>query len=740
MHRRPAQLAHTATLPDWLPTPVRTAVQQQGFTELWSHQWAVAEHAYHGRHVAVATGTASGKTLGYLLPIMAATYGGPEASVGFSSAAPRDRLVAPTRPHTAMYLAPTKALAHDQRRACEQFGLGNWRVAALDGDCDTGERRYAREVASYLLTNPDMLHRSVLPNHARWAQVLSTLRYVVIDEAHRYRGVFGTHVAAVIRRLRRLCAQYGSDPVFVCASATVRDAATTAGLLIGDDNVELVDEDGSPHAERAFVLWRPEATTERDAALLMARLVDEGRQTITFVNSRKQAELVAVQAQDLVTTPARVAAYRAGYLADDRRRLEAQLQDGRLQGVAATNALELGVDIAGMDAVVISGFPGTLAAFWQQAGRAGRRDSPALTVLVARENPLDAYLLQHPELIFEAPVESTVLYPHNPYVVGPHVAAAAQEAALTPADVRWFGSDLTALADRLVAQGLLRRRAAGWFWTRPERAVDAIDLRSMGGHPFEIVDTATGRVIGVVDRSAADHTVHPGAVYLHQGDPWLVDSLDEDACAALVRREQLGYYTQAKSVADVRIVRERERRPLGGGYVCRGDVELHSQVVGYLRRDEITHDVWDETPLDMPMRTLRTQGMWWVLPSAVSDTLGLTSVQLAGAAHAAEHTAIGLLPVFAPCDRWDIGGLSTLVHPDTEACTVFVHDGHPGGAGFARRGFEAVDPWLSATLHRLQTCACEAGCPACVVSPKCGNANQMLDKASARVLLGAWLS
>jgi len=739
VHHRAAVPAEEAELPGWVPTEVRSALNERGLGSLWRHQREVAEHAWAGRHVAVATGTASGKTLAYLLPVMAATYGGPEASVGLEIEHPRTRLVTPTRPHTALYLAPTKALAHDQLRTCRELGLASWRVGALDGDSETDERRFARDYAGYVLTNPDMLHRSVLPHHARWAQFLSTLRYVVVDESHRYRGVFGTHVSAVLRRLRRLCAQYGSSPIFICASATARDAGRSAALLVGEPSVELVEQDASPHGALDFVLWEPSTTTDQDAATLMARLVDDGRQTLTFVGSRKMAELVSVQAQEQVTGGGAVASYRAGYLADDRRSIERQLQSGELMGVAATNALELGVDIAGMDAVVLSGFPGTLAALWQQAGRAGRRHDDALAVLVARENPLDAYLFEHPELVFEAPVESTVLHPDNPYILGPHLAAAAQEAPLTSADTRWFGSSLPWLADRLAAQHLLRKRPNGWFWTRPERAVDAIDLRSMGGRPFDIVDARTGRLIGVVDQSAVDHTVHEGAVYLHRGDQWLVDELREDEHEVLVHAERPGFYTQAKGSQSVRILSERERRPLGAGFVCRGDVELTSQVIGYLRRDEITHDVWDETPLDMPVRTLRTQAVWWVLPPDAAALLNLPAVQLAGAAHGAEHTAIGLLPVFAPCDRWDIGGLSSVLHPDTDACTVFVHDGHPGGSGFARRGFDSAEPWLRATLNRLRTCSCELGCPSCVVSPKCGNANQVLDKDAAQLLLAAFV-
>ena len=736
VHHRAAAPGEHAEWPLWLPADVVASITAAGVARPWRHQREVADLAFAGQHVAISTGTASGKSLGYLMPVMAATAVA-DGVVGRLPDTVRTRLGA--RGHTALYLAPTKALAHDQVRASRALAPAGWRVTTLDGDSDESERRFARDFASYVLTNPDMLHRSVLPNHARWSRFLGALRYVVIDEAHRYRGVFGAHVAAVIRRLRRLCAQYGSDPVFLLASATSANAGESGGRLIGEPSVAVVDVDTSARAARDVVLWRPVESLSRDTARITAALVDAARQTIAFVPSRKQAELTAVAAQDLVTTGGEVASYRSGYLASDRREIERNLASGALAGVVATNALELGIDIAGMDAVVIAGFPGTLAAMWQQAGRAGRDGRDALVVLEAREDPLDVYLFDHPELVFDRPVEQTVLHPENPHVLGPHLAAAAQEAHLTPADARWFGPSMTPLLDQLVNQRLLRRRPAGWFWTRPERAVDAIDLRSLGGRPLDIIDRDSGRVLGQVDRAAADRTVHPGAVYLHLGDQWLVDDLRADENHALVHPARPGYYTQPRSLDDVRILREVERRPFGSGFVCRGEVELSSQVVGYLRRDEITHDVWDQTPLDLPVRTLRTQAMWWVVPDEVITGLGLTQVQLSSAAHGAEHTAIGLLPLFAPCDRWDIGGLSTALHADTGLCTIIVHDGHPGGAGFAYRGFEVAHRWAQATLQLLGSCPCTDGCPACVVSPKCGNANQMLSKPHARDLLAALL-
>ncbi|MBO0811988.1 MAG: DEAD/DEAH box helicase, partial [Microlunatus sp.] len=517
-HRRrlPERVAEHAEWPDWLPAEIVAAIADRGIRRPWSHQVAAADAAYGGSPVAVTTGTASGKTLGYLMPVMAATYGGAAATAPVPVTARtemRSRLLRPRRPHTALYLAPTKALAHDQLRVTGDFGLPDWRVAAVDGDSDVQERDWARDHAAYVLTNPDFLHYSVLPNHSRWATFLGNLRYVVIDEAHRYRGVFGSHVAQVVRRLRRLCASYGASPIFILASATVTGADRMTAELIGcdADQVTVVDRDASPHGAVDFVLWEPVRYPTDEAAQLLAGFVAAGLQTVAFIPSRRMAELTAVRAQEQVDH-ARIDSYRAGYLASDRRALEAGLQDGSLRGLAATNALELGVDVAGLDAVIISGFPGTRSALWQQAGRAGRTGQEAEVVLIAAKNPLDAYYFDHPELLFDEPLEQTVLHAANPYVLGPQLAAAAQELPITEADARWFGPEMITVLGRLESQGVLRKRAAGWYWPRPGRASDAVDLRGAGGPVVEIVEIDSGRVLGTVDQAGSDGTVHPGAV------------------------------------------------------------------------------------------------------------------------------------------------------------------------------------------------------------------------------------
>ncbi|MDU3567746.1 MAG: DEAD/DEAH box helicase, partial [Cutibacterium avidum] len=698
---RDAASGRTCEWPSWLPEDCRKAVEKAGISHPWEHQALLAELAKAGHHTAICTATASGKTLAYLLPIMAATASTtpvlPDPPTPNLSASLRDSL----KRNSALYLAPTKALAHDQDRVCREIGPRNWLVSTLDGDSDDAERRFAREQARYVLTNPDMLHHTVLPSHSRWASLLGSLRYVVIDEAHRYRGVFGAHVAQVIRRLRRLCRMHGADPVFLLSSATSTNAAEAGARLLGVEKVDVVDEDCSPHPGRDVVLWQPAESVSSDATGLVADLADAGMQTICFVASRSLAEVISAHAQDRVTGGAWIASYRAGYLPEDRRAIEAGLQNGSVRAVVATNALELGVDVSGMDAVVIAGYPGRLSSLWQQAGRAGRSGRDALVVLMARENPLDQYLFNHPELLFSSSVESTVLHPDNPYVLGPHLAAAAQEAYLSPADEEFYGSAFAGMCEMLAAQKVLRRRGNRLFWTRPGRAVDAIDLRSAAGKGIDIIDRSTGRVIGVVDEAAGDRTVHPGAVYLHQGDQWLIDEYDPAEHYALVHQGLPGYWTQPQSASTVRIIQEEKRRDFGPGYVACGQVELTEQVVGYLRRDEITNDVWDSTALEMPTHTMITQACWWVIPDEVVDKLGLDAVLLAGAAHGCEHTAIGLLPMFSPCDRWDVGGVSTVMLPDTGVCTIVIHDGQAGGAGFAQAGFDKAEEWWHATALRL---------------------------------------
>jgi DEAD/DEAH box helicase domain-containing protein len=740
VERVAARQGTTADWPGWVDGELVRRLADLGVQRPWGHQVEAAELARAGRHVVVSTGTASGKSLAYLMPVLTAVREGLVARDG--------------RGVTALYLAPTKALAADQLRAVTALELGGLRAATYDGDTPTEEREWVRAHAGLVLTNPDLLHHSMLPGHARWAPFLRALRYVVVDECHVYRGVFGSHVAAVLRRLRRVCAHYGATPTFVLASATASEPAFSAGRLTGH-SVVAVDRDRSPRGETAFALWEPPLTELRgergapvrrsvnaETADLLTDLVVEGCRTLAFVRSRRGAETVALLARDHLeeVEPGlgqRVAAYRAGYLPEERREVEARLQNGRLLGVAATSALELGVDVAGLDAVLLAGWPGTRASLWQQAGRAGRAGQGALAVLVARDDPLDTYLVHHPEAVFGQPVEATVLDPDNPYVLGPHLCAAAAELPLTEDDHALFGPTTAALLDDLVGRGLLRRRPTGWYWTSPDRASRLADLRGIGGEVVRVVETGTGRLLGTVDPGSADRTVHRGAVYLHQGTTYLVDSLDLSDSVALASAASPDYSTQAREVTDIRVVDIRTAVPWGEGTLTLGDVEVTSRVVSFLRRRLASGEVLGEEALDLPARHLRTRAVWWTLTLEQVARAGVAADALPGAAHAAEHASIGLLPLFATCDRWDIGGVSTALHPDTLLPTVFVYDGHPGGAGFAERGFERAGDWLTATRDAIQACGCEAGCPSCVQSPKCGNGNDPLDKAAAVRLLTA---
>ncbi|WP_407942544.1 DEAD/DEAH box helicase [Micromonospora globbae] len=744
VERVPARAGLPVPWPEWVPEELRAAFARRGVVAPWRHQAEAASLAYDGQHVVVATGTASGKSLAYQLPALATLLADPRATV--------------------LYVAPTKALAADQLRAVAELELEGVRPACYDGDTPRAEREWIRRHSRFVLTNPDMLHHGILPGHAQWSGFLRRLAYVVVDECHTYRGVFGSHVAHVLRRLRRLSGSAGrasspagsrDTPVFVLASATSGDPATSAGRLTGLP-VAAVTEDTSPRGGVTFALWEPPLLPSADTSAetadlapvrrsalretsdLLADTVAAGVRTLAFVRSRKGAEVVAANARRALDEAVpglgdRVAAYRAGYLREERRELERALLDGDLLGLASTNALELGVDLVGLDAVLICGYPGTRASLWQQAGRAGRSGQEALAVLVARDDPLDTYLVHHPEAVFGRPVEATVLDPANPYVLAPQLACAAAEAPLTPADLALFGDGAKEAVDDLVAAGALRRRPTGWYWRHRERP--EVDLRGEGGAPVCVVEASTGRLLGTVDGGSSHFLLHPGAVYLHQGVSYVVDELDlADGCA-LVHAEEPDWTTHARDVTDVSVVSVRSYVDAGPVGMFLGEVDVTSQVVSYQRRRIASGEVIDTRPLDLPARELRTVAVWFTLSPESLAAAGVEPADVPGALHAAEHAAIGLLPLIATCDRWDIGGLSTAVHPDTEAPTVFVYDGHPGGAGFAERAYGTAATWLRATRDAIAECACEAGCPSCVQSPKCGNGNNPLSKADAiRVL------
>jgi DEAD/DEAH box helicase domain-containing protein len=744
VERVPARAAEPVGWPDWVPVDLVGALAARGITGAWRHQAEAAGTAWGGEHVIISTGTASGKSLAYLLPVLSRLLAEPRA--------------------TALYLAPTKALAADQLRAVADLcgaspALGDIRPSGYDGDTPHDEREWVRAHARLVLTNPDMLHHSILPRHTRWSGFLRRLSFVVVDECHTYRGVFGSHVAHVLRRLRRVLAHYAPrTPVFVLASATTGDPATTAERLTGLP-VRAVTDDASPRGGVVFGLWEPpplpglgpsldSAPVRRSALMetadLVADAVAHGVRTLAFVRSRRGVEVVAATARRALAEadPAladRVAAYRAGYLREERREIERAFGDGSLVGLVATNALELGIDVAGLDAVLLCGYPGTVASLWQQAGRAGRRGGQALCVLVARDDPLDTYLVHHPESLFGRGVEATVLDPLNPYVLAPHLCAAAAELPLTENDLAVFGGEpARAVADALVAAGSLRRRPTGWYWTAPGRP--DVDLRGGDGTPVTVVESSTGRLLGTVDPGAAHIQVHSGAVYLHRGQSYVVDKLDLADSVALVRAEEPDWTTHPRDITNIRVHAIRSYVDAGPVGLFLGDVEVTNQVVGYQRRRLGTREIIDSCTLDLPPRELHTVAVWWTVSVAALEAAGVAWPDVPGALHAAEHASIGLLPLVATCDRWDIGGLSTASHDDTGTPTVFVYDGHAGGAGFAERAYHAASRWLTATRDAINGCACAAGCPSCVHSPKCGNGNEPLDKAGAVATLDAVLT
>jgi DEAD/DEAH box helicase domain-containing protein len=793
----PDRPGRTGAFPAWTDPRLIEHLAARGITAPWIHQQEAAQHAHQGQDVVLATATASGKSLAYLLPVLSAI-----GARDWERSAPRA---------TALYLAPTKALAADQLQnitaMVDGAGIREARVAVYDGDTPAEQRRWIRRHGSVVLSNPDMLHFGILPGHEQWASFFRALKYVIVDECHSYRGVFGSHVAMVMRRLRRIAAHYRAEPTFILASATTANPELSASRLIGRD-VRAVTEDGSPRAGLTVGLWEPgtlatvdgrgpaasppqgpdrgsspdggagpvhasaadpESDADADsgagrgremlrrsataeAATILADLVAEEVQTLVFARSRRGSELVASGARRqlnqraeengsgmLADAATRIAAYRGGYLAEERRSLEDGLRSGELRALASTNALELGIDIAGLDAVVIAGWPGTRASLWQQFGRAGRRQEAgrgALALFVAREDPLDTYVVHHPETVFGAEVEAAVFDPGNPYVMTPHLCAAASELAIREGEETIFGSTARELLTTLAARGVLRARPTGWYWTMSESAHALTDLRGSGGEPVRIVERTSGALLGTVDAASAHTQVHDGAVYLHQGRSYVVDQLDVEDAVAIVHREDPLHSTHPQSTSTIRIrqiqwSREKER----GVQLCFGTVDVTDQVTGYQVRDVFTQAVLAQHQLDLPPRTLTTKAVWWVIPRETTDAAQIPGGELPGALHAAEHAAISMLPLLATCDRWDIGGVSAALHEDTGEPTIFVYDGAPGGAGFSQRGAEDADAWLRATADMISECPCTAGCPACVVSPKCGNGNEPLSRPEALRLL-----
>jgi DEAD/DEAH box helicase domain-containing protein len=719
----PARDAQTTPLPGDLPTALRERLGAKGIDSLYSHQAETWDAATRGEHILVTTGTASGKSLAFNLPVLAALTEEPKLR--------------------ALYLYPTKALAQDQVRALDELHVKRVRPAIYDGDTESERRWQIRKWSNLILTNPDMLHVGVLPHHDRWGDVLSNLRYVVVDEAHVYRGVFGSHVGNVLRRLRRLARVYGAEPQFLLASATIGNPGELATSLTGLD-FTVIGDDGAPRAERTIALWNPELIDEElgqrasalaDASKLMADLVERGLRTLVFAKSRRAAELIHKFTADRLGDASQLSPYRAGYTAAQRREIEQRLFAGDLLGVSATNALELGIDVGMLDAVISVGFPGTVASLRQQWGRAGRRGH-GLAMMVASEDALDQYFMREPETLLGRRVEAAILDHENPRVLDGHIAAAAFEAPLDHADAEILGSEALR---RAADHPELKRTRAGYVWAGRDYPAARFGLRSTSPEVFTVVETETGSVLGTIERERAYHTVHEGAIYLHLGESYRVIALDLAARSALVEPFSGDYYTQAKkeTMTSIEETLRGERRL--GLDLAFGRVSVTEQVVGYQKKSVRDQTTIDLVALDLPETTFETEAVWYVPePEQLEGLTGMP--KLLGTLHAAEHAMIAILPLWAMCDRWDIGGLSTNLHYQTGRPTIFVYDGHSGGVGINERGFEAFEGWVEDTAKMLDGCPCESGCPSCVQSPKCGNLNEPLDKGGALELLNRMLA
>lgn len=755
--KREARPSQTEPWPGWVTPALRTALQDAGAPQAWIHQARAAQLIHEHKHTVLATGTGSGKSFAAWVPILNSllTFGSKPVHLG-----------ALTHRPTALYLSPTKALAADQMEALDRLvgatgaPIG---IATADGDSDLPERIYAQDNADIVLTNPDFAHHVMLSRQSRWARLWRGLELIVVDEFHNYKGLFGAHVAHVVRRILRIARHYGAHPAVIFLSATSGDPAQAATRFLGESfgPVFEVTEDGSPRAASNIVLWRcapvddsgqddpdtdlpsedsPRRAANTEAGELTAFLVARGARLLTFVRSRPGTERVAEIAHERLATTAShltgtVAAYRGGYLPEERRELEARLRTGDVRALATTSALELGIDISGLDAVVVTGWPGTQASFSQQIGRAGRAGRPGLAVFIGRDNPLDQYLLDHPEVIADSPSEANVFDPANPNVLIPQICAAAAELPLQASDAAVFGLEGSELFDELATQGLLRKRPTGWFWntTLGVGAHETVSLRGAGS-TVSIVDSSDGTILGTVDSTRADTTVFPGAIYLHQGVPYEVEELGEDVALVHLHREE-ELRTFAREETSVEILETEESIQLEHGVWARGSVVVSSRVVGYDIRRARDGMYLGMVPLTMPVRQLHTRAAWWTMSPAAIKEAGILTGDVPGALHGAEHAAIGILPLFATCDRWDLGGLSTAAHPDTGVPTVIVHDAVEGGSGCAERGFSENLAWVRATLDTIATCPCAHGCPRCVQSPKCGNNNSPLSKQGAIDLL-----
>ncbi|MHC1790976.1 DEAD/DEAH box helicase [Solidesulfovibrio sp.] len=701
------------------PRPVAGLLAGRGIERLYAHQARATDLTRAGRHVAVATPTASGKTLTYLLPVLEEIIRNPDSR--------------------AIFLYPLKALAQDQRKAIAELTAGlpesaRPTTAIYDGDTTPHFRRKIRDNPPHILiTNPEMLHLSLLPGHENWSTLFAGLTHVVVDEMHTYRGVMGSHMAHVFRRLGRVCQRFGSNPAFVFSSATIGNPGQLATDLTGLP-VETVTESGAPTAARHFLFLNPEQSAATTAVMLLAAALKRGLRTIVYTQSRKMTELISLWIREKAGPYAsRVSAYRSGFLPEERRDIEAAMASGRLLGVVSTSALELGIDIGGLDLCILCGYPGSVMSAWQRGGRVGRAGRESAVALIAGEDALDQYFMRHPAEFFDRPPESAVINPANPTIAAKHLECAAAELPLSLAEPFLADPAIRREAEILEAKGLLLRDKDGLrLFAARKRPHRDVNLRGSGGQ-FSI--EAAGAVIGQIDELRAYKETHPGAVYIHRGVSYLVESLDIPERRVVVAPGKVDYYTRARGQKTTDILEVLGEGNVGGVPVFLGRLRVTETVTGYERRRTRGGQLLTIVPLDLPPMVFETEGLWWVIPHDVQAELDKRLFHFMGAIHAMEHAMIGILPLLVLTDRNDLGGISTPLHPQVGRACVFVYDGAPGGVGLTRLAFSRAEEALTRTLAAVAGCACETGCPSCVHSPKCGSGNRPIDKIAARYLL-----
>ncbi|MFA4860324.1 DEAD/DEAH box helicase [Methanoregula sp.] len=721
------------TLPEFseygmLDEPLSPALQsyldQKGI-RLYCHQCEAINHIRAGKNAIITTPTASGKTLAFNIPLFEHL----ENDLGAR----------------ALYLYPTKALANDQLATLlrmETYCGLDAKPAIYDGDTPQSKRATIRENARIIVSNPHEIHH-ILSWHTKWRLFFSGLRYIVIDEAHRYRGVFGSNIAFLIRRLLRICRYYGSSPQFVLSTATLANPLEFAENLTGQHFV-LVDKDGSPHGTKNFVFYNPffngvgERSAHQETKDLLLSCVQNNLQTLCFAGSRKMAELITVWAREdarriSVQLAESITAYRAGFLPEERRMIERGAKDGTMRGIVSTNALELGIDIGALDAVIISGYPGTMMSTHQQAGRAGRSGNESLAILVAQANPLDQYFMNHPREFFLRPHEHAIIDIKNPYIFSGHLLCAAAELPLNEiTDGKSFSQTLSDILPELASGDLLKKTSRGWVYSGRGRAADAVRLDGIPGETFRIL--CQGKLLETMSREQAYREAHNGAIMLHQGTTYLVTEMDLEIHTIRVVETDVDYYTQPLKEVDLSVINVLETKVIQGLECAFGDVEVTEHYTGFkIKRGDTIIAV---EPLSLPPLTFRTEAFWFIVTADIETTICEAGLDFAGGLHGTEHALIALMPLYVVCDRWDIGGLSSPSFGDAGKPTVFVYDAFEGGIGLAEKAYELL-PALFASAHELvRDCRCEDGCPTCIYSPKCGNDNQPLDKEATIRILG----